>query len=288
MRGIFLIALGVAGWLIYKLYLRQLLAQGTAGRIKIGLIAVGFVFLALALTGRAPALFAVLGALMTQAMRLWPLLVRFAPDLMKHLNAGNPFGPDAAGSAQRRSQVRTATVLMTLDHASGRMDGEVLDGPLAGRALSALDTAALGELHAHCRAHDPEALRLLEAYIARERAGEFGAGDATGGAGSGRDGPGGGPGGGPSHGPGAGPGGGSGGGPGGGPGGGNGRMDEVEAAEVLGVARNADRDAIVAAHRALMGRLHPDKGGSDYLATKVNMARQVLLDALERERSRRG
>ena len=265
MRFLFLIALGVAAWLIYKLYIHRLLAQGALGRIKIGMIALGFVFLALALTGRAPALFAVLGAVMTQAMRFGPLLVRFAPSLQKHFGSGNPFGADRAGGpGGGGSQVRTATILMRLDHATGGMDGEVLTGEHSGRKLSALTAAELVALHGYCRANDAEALRLLEAYVGRERAGEFdNASEMPGaGAGAGAD---------------------------AGNGarddrqnGGSGPMSVHEAAEVLGLAPDADREAIMTAHRTLMSRLHPDKGGSDYLATKVNAARAALLDAADR------
>ena len=277
MRIIFLVAVGLAAWLVYRLYLRQLLAQGKAGRIKIALIAVGFLFLALAVTGRAPALFAVLGALMTQAMRFWPLLVRFAPGLVKHLG-GNPlrggaFGGGPGGAGAGASQVRTATILMTLDHASGQMEGEVLSGEFRGRALSSMAAAEIIRLHTACRTDDPEALRLLEAYIARERAAEFenggrpdgepGAGGTHGGerqqerSGSGRQG----------NADGARDG---------------GSMSLSEAADVLGLPTDADRETVIAAHRTLMSRLHPDKGGSDYLAMKVNAARQVMLDALAR------
>ena len=217
---------------------------------------------------------------MTQAMRFWPLLVRFAPGLVKHLG-GNPlrggaFGGGPGGAGAGASQVRTATILMTLDHASGQMDGEVLSGEFRGRALSSMAAAEIIRLHTACRADDPEALRLLEAYIARERAAEFenggrpdgepGAGGArtaartargavgeAGDAGAApmdaRDG---------------------------------GSMSLSEAADVLGLPTDADREAVIAAHRTLMSRLHPDKGGSDYLAMKVNAARQVMLDALER------
>lgn len=256
MRGLFLIALVVAGYLLYKLHFQRLLAQGRIGRIKIGLIGLGLVFLALAVSGRAPAVFAVIGALMTQAMRFWPLLVRFAPDIARKLR-GSPFGGDAAGAPGRVSQVRTATILMSLDHESGRIDGEVLAGSLAGRTLSSLSSEELRSLYAECRANDPEALRLLEAYVARERAGEFdGASSAGHGQGEGaRDGA-----------------------------GGSasadaraGSMSIAEAREVLGVGPEATREEIVRAHRSLMGKLHPDKGGSDYLASKVNTARETLL-----------
>ena len=256
MRLLFLVALGAAGYLLWKLYLRQLLAQGTAGRIKIGLIALGFVFLALAVTGRAPAVFALVGALLTQALRFGPLIARFAPSLAKQFGVGNPFAPGA--SKPGTSEVRTPTIRMTLEHASGRMDGEVLAGECTGRELSSLAAAELVRLHAFCRERDAEALRLLEAYVARERAEEFeNAADLGGGAGGSNAGAAGGA-------------------------GADGRMSTTEAAEVLGLPADADRDAVIAAHRTLMSRLHPDKGGSDYLATKVNAARTVLLEALEK------
>jgi hypothetical protein len=54
-------------------------------------------------------------------------------------------------------------------------------------------------------------------------------------------------------------------------------MDEAEAWRVLGLAPGASADAIKAAHRRLMAQLHPDVGGSDYLAGKINAARDLLL-----------
>lgn len=55
-------------------------------------------------------------------------------------------------------------------------------------------------------------------------------------------------------------------------------MKVAEAAAVLGVAPDADEEAIKAAHKKLIGQLHPDKGGSDYLAAKINDARRVMLE----------
>ncbi len=53
-----------------------------------------------------------------------------------------------------------------------------------------------------------------------------------------------------------------------------------EAAAILGVAAGASADDIRAAHKKLIGQLHPDKGGTDYLAAKINDARRLMLERL--------
>ncbi len=51
-----------------------------------------------------------------------------------------------------------------------------------------------------------------------------------------------------------------------------------EAAAILGVAVDASEDDVKTAHKKLIGQLHPDKGGTDYLAAKINDARKVMLE----------
>lgn len=144
------------------------------------------------------------------------------------------------------SRVRSALVEMELDHDTGEMNGSVLAGPLLGRALNDLDEAALTALHAECRRSDPEGVRLLEAYLDRRFPAwrEHAEGDAD-------TRPGG-------H---AKP----------------GAMTEQEAYQILGVEPGAADEEVRRAHRTLMMKLHPDQGGTTYLAARINEAKEVLL-----------
>lgn len=253
-RFILLIALLVVGYLIYKLYFRQLIQQGKQGKIKIALIGLGLVFLALALAGRAPAVFALIGAAMTQVMRFAPVLLRFAPSLGRFLgSAGLGAGVAGAGGfggGGQTSRVSTASLVMTLNQATGSIDGEITAGAFSGKKLSALSIDDIKLLYQECQKHDPEGVRLLQAYVARERSAEWQ----------------------------------------------NAPQDEHnenssgapevsvrEAYDILGLAAGASRKDIVQAHRSLMGKLHPDKGGSNYLAVKVNAAKKVLLEHVVEE-----
>lgn len=239
--------MAVIGWLLYTVHLKKMLNQGKAGKIKIALIALGLVFLALALTGRAPALFAILGAAMTQIMRFAPLLVRFAPSLKRILGTGA--AASGAYGSSNDSKVSTTTILMTLNHATGNINGTVLQGQFAQRELDSLNAAELKELYQYCSENDVEALRLLETYIQRQRASDWtdqsghnsqGASQPT-----------------------------------------STSMNIEEAKQVLGLEEPISRKSVTAAHRSLMGQFHPDKGGSDYLATKINTAREILIKELK-------
>jgi hypothetical protein len=151
-------------------------------------------------------------------------------------------GPSAAGI----STVETRFIRMTLDHDTGAMDGTVLQGRFAGMRLQELRPPELLALLRECRAEDEEAARLLEAYLDRVRSNwhDEMAGEER------RGGP---P---PPSGP---------------------DITVDEAYAILGLAPGADAEAIREAHHRLMKQLHPDHGGTDYLASKINRARDVLL-----------
>ena len=143
--------------------------------------------------------------------------------------------------------VTTATLAMRLDPSTGALDGEVRRGRLRGRRLSSLPLGRLMGLLAEVRRDDPESEPLLEAFLDRRHPGwraEAGDGDDEEAAGSGAD---------------------------------AGAMTERRALEILGLEPGADEAAIKAAHRRLMAQVHPDRGGSAYLAAQLNSAREYLL-----------
>lgn len=163
-----------------------------------------------------------------------------------------PGGGGRAGRT-RLSRVRSATIEMELDHASGVMTGLVLAGPFEGAPLSQLDRANLFSLHAFCVSADPEGARLLEAYFDRRFPGWRGAAEHE------QDPWRAGPGPGARRGPRA------------------GTMSEEEACQLLGLAKGASREEVARAHRSVMKTAHPDHGGSTDLAARVNEAKDVLM-----------
>ena len=56
-----------------------------------------------------------------------------------------------------------------------------------------------------------------------------------------------------------------------------GNMTAAQAREILGVKADASKDEIVKAHKRMMQKVHPDRGGSDYLAAQINQAKDTLL-----------
>jgi DnaJ domain len=164
-----------------------------------------------------------------------------------HAGASGSFGGPSAG--QRSSEVKTETLNMQLDHRTGELEGEVLRGRFAGRSLASLGVSDLLELLADCQREDPRSVPLLETYLDR-RAPDW-RGDVGGaGAGAGER----------STGPGP-----------------QSAMDEATAWSILGLAPGASEAEIKAAHRRLMTKLHPDHGGSGYLAAQLNQAKDYLL-----------
>jgi hypothetical protein len=153
------------------------------------------------------------------------------------------FWPTGRKSPAGESRVRSNFIDMKLDHDSGAMTGTIIAGRLKGTSLETLELSALIGLLAE---FDQESRNLLAAYLDRRHPGwrEHMQGDAAAGLGGG------------SH---------------------SGKMSEQEAYQILGLQPGASAAEIGHAHRGLMKKLHPDQGGTTYLAARVNEAKDVLL-----------
>ena len=159
---------------------------------------------------------------------------------------GFPGGFNWGGKATAglKSKVQTQLLSMELDHDSGTMSGTVLSGPSKGKLLTDLSDTALRDFHILCQSSTDQSRALFEAWLDRAKPEWRNAwgGTANGKARSA-----------------------------------TGAMSRDEALAVLGLKNGASPDDIKSAHKRLMKEFHPDKGGSDYLAAKINAAKDVLL-----------
>jgi len=240
-RLLLLLGLAAGLFLVFQWLLRQ------PPRVRWQLIAVllALGLLVLVLTGRAHWLAAVFAALLPFVLVLLRLFSGILIPLLKRALAGT----GAANSRPEPSSGQTSTVQskyirMTLKHDSGDIDGEVLAGQFKGSTLDKLNLEALLQLLRECQ-DDEESVALLQAYLDRvyadswqQQAGAQGQRQAASEAGE---------------------------------------MSREEALQVLGLSADAGEAEIVDAHRRLMQKLHPDRGGSAYLAAKINLAKKTLL-----------
>lgn len=236
-RLILLIAIGLIGWIVYQRLKGIPPGKRKAEYLKVGLVALAVVVVLLTVTGRMHWIGAAITGLLVALRGLLPALVRALP-ILQWFHRQKSSATGASGGQQ--STVETGLLRMTLDHDSGEMNGEVLEGEFAGCRLDEMERADLDQLMAWCCQRDPDSARLLDSYLQRRFGDSTGRQQAP-------------------------------------PSGGGGAMSQREALAVLGLAEGASRDDIVASHRKLMQKLHPDRGGNDYLAAKLNQAKDTLL-----------
>jgi DnaJ domain len=155
-----------------------------------------------------------------------------------------PFGGyGAQKSPGQTSRVQTEHLEVELDHDSGHIRGRILKGFFAGRDLEGLAPAEMAHLWQDCRFADPKSAQILEAYLDRAhptwREDMARAGGEAGNS--------------------------------------DGHMTRAQALDILGLREGASDEEIRRAHRELMMKMHPDRGGSTFLAAKINEAKDVLL-----------
>jgi hypothetical protein len=210
-----------------------------------GMAAALLIILVLIVMGRLPiqALAAPFLFLLTFLLRNGHWLMRILPMLRPKYQSQSSSRGGSAGPGV--SAIKTRWLAMELTHSTGAMDGEVQDGRFVGTRLSDMALDDLLLLATECR-QDADSIQLLEAYLDRM----FPDWQAHANADSSER----------PH-----------------SGGDDSLMTETLALEILGLGSDASREDITAAHRRLMQKMHPDRGGSDYLAQRINQARDFLL-----------
>jgi hypothetical protein len=159
-------------------------------------------------------------------------------------STSGPWGASTRKAPGQTSRIATEHLEMELDHDTGAMRGRVLKGLFKDRDIESLSPADMALLWQDCRNTDPQSAQIIEAYLDRAHPSwreDVARGESD-----------------MSRGP-------------------DGRMTVEEAFEILGLKRGASEDDIRRAHRDLMLKLHPDRGGSTYLAAKINEAKDVAL-----------
>ncbi|UZE96693.1 DnaJ domain-containing protein [Alkalimarinus alittae] len=206
----------------------------------------GAVLLLLLITGRIHFVAAIVAAIIPFAKKI-PALLKYIPIvryLKQWVGGSTPVGPDGV------TVVETSLLTMSLTHTSGKMDGEILQGELKGQRLSQLNPAQLYQLYQLASEQYADSVPVFDAFLQRhigqawrkkaEQCGyQFDELNA------------------PTF---------------------HSDMDESQALQILGLTEGATKKEILDAHRKLMQKLHPDRGGSNFLAAQVNTAKDVLLN----------
>lgn len=168
---------------------------------------------------------------------LIPVVRQFGMLALRHL----PIKDWLSKQSFANPTLTTRFVRMTVNMTSGEMKGEILAGDFQGRTLESLSEEELNGLLTSYRQQDIESARLLTAYIQRRFSSQGGTSGNRNNTST------------------------------------SGNMDRHEALQILGLKDDATEKDIIQAHRKLMQKVHPDRGGSDYLAAKINQAKDFLL-----------
>jgi len=171
---------------------------------------------------------------------LFPILMRIRAvmNLYKVFSRFN--GSKGKSFSSGTSSVRTETLDMSLNQETGEMKGEINKGPFKGSTIESLSQEDLFNLVRYCSKNDREAAQVLEAYLNRIDPGWQSRFENT------REDM-------PST------------------------IDREQAFKVLGLNSESTNQEIKAAYHKLIASLHPDRGGSAYLAAKINEAKDILL-----------
>ena len=234
------ILLAIAAVIAALFIYRWLRTQPPKQRWQVLMVIGGVVLLALVLTGRMHWLFALIGAMIPAVQRLISLIV-YLPALQRVFRTFSGNKP----SAGQTSEVETDYLYMELDHDSGELRGHVKTGLFSGKQLNDLSLEELQQLYAEYCQIDEDSKLLLQNYIDRTHGTAWHSqqqnSEQTNSTSTSSE------------------------------------ISEQEAYAILGLEQGASKQDIITAHKRLMQKLHPDRGGSSYLAIKINQAKEILL-----------
>jgi hypothetical protein len=232
-----LLAIAAAAIAIYYLWRVRSMPphKQRSGYIKFLLGLMIALVVVLTLTGRMHWVGAAITGAFVFLRQILPWIIRALPFLNKLREQNTQSG---------ESSIQTNHLSATLDHGSGHIDGEIIEGPHKGWLLSELSIMQLEDLLTHYQTEDEESAELLEAYIdqrrqqadqntEQQRTANRAASD---------------------------------------------QSARAEALAILGLDEGSTEEEVVAAHRSLIQKLHPDRGGNDFLAAKINQAKDILLN----------
>jgi hypothetical protein len=221
---------------------KQLTVQQFFSLYLVGLVALALTYLGL--SGKLHPLFALFGGLIpliTNSIKGGSGLFRGYGlwRQFSHLFTGSnaPSNQSSQSGSAKQTSVQTLYLDVELDHDSGTMTGKILLGTFENRQLESLSQAELSQLIGEVKT-DPDSNNILNAFIERNHP-DWDFDNATPDTAT--------------------------------------SLDIREALGVLGLDEAASRDDIIDAHRRLIQKMHPDRGGSTVLAARINEAKDVLL-----------
>jgi hypothetical protein len=167
---------------------------------------------------------------------LIPIARQLFPLVLKFLPFLQQTRQQAQANTQNHNETVTATLRMRVNAQTQQLSGDIINGPFAGRSLDQLSLTQLQMLLEYCQQSDSASAKLLVNYL-NQRFGNQWQQQQN------RQ---------------------------------SSNMTKEEAYDLLGLTPDTNREAIIQAHRKLMQKVHPDRGGNDYLAAKINQAKDLL------------
>jgi hypothetical protein len=203
------------------------------------LVSVAALLGVMAITGRMHWIGVLVAGLAASLRGLIPVLIRLLPLLQQQFQR-HSF--TSKTQQEQESEVNTAILSMRLDHETGELSGEVLSGPFSGKQLNTLTLTQCQQLLNYCEQEDQASVDLLNSYLEQRFGEPYASADQEDTKHSSSI-----------------------------------EMNTREALDVLGLEEGATREEIMSAHKKLIQKMHPDRGGSTYLASKINQAKDILL-----------